>query len=259
MDERDPRLSQAYREAEHPEPSPALDARILAAARQAVTPPPRRRAGWFGWAAPLSTVAVLVLGIGLLFRMQQDAPDTLREAAPPPAAPPASALPPPITSSQESRSARHAPRWSEVPPAAPAAQPEAADSLAAMPEREAAREAPAVAAQSAENKAMPAPADLARAAAPAPAASNLGADRADRAPAAAQLAALGLMSKRKAASVVDDGPEQRVEKIRRLLREGRIEEARKSLDELRERYPAFVLPEDLSDARCCRAQQDNAE
>lgn len=32
MEERDPLLSQAYREAAHPEPSPALDARILAAA-----------------------------------------------------------------------------------------------------------------------------------------------------------------------------------------------------------------------------------
>ena len=265
MDERDPRLSQAYREAEHPEPSPALDARILAAARQAVTsPPPRRRTGWFGWAAPLSTAAVLVLGIGLLFRMQQEAPETLREAALPPASPaaPAAALPPPESPDPESpdqapRAVKPAPRRSELPPSA---QPEAADSVAAVPEREAASEAPVLATQAVESKAMPAQADQARTAAPAPATNNLGAARADRAPAAAAAPALSPgMSKRKAVSAVDDSPEQRVEKIRRLLREGRIEEARKTLDELRDRYPAFVLPEDLSEARCCPAPQGKAE
>ncbi len=255
MQERDPCLSQAYREAEHPAPSSALDARILAAARQAVAPPPRRRASWFGWAAPLSTVAVLVLGIGLLFRMQQDAPETLREAVPPPATQPApaAALPPPAAPGQASGSGKLAPRRSAP---SPAAQPEAADSMAAMPEREVAREASAVATQSAENKAIPTQADQAGAAAPAPAASNLGAARADRAPAPAFSPG---MSKRKATSEVDDSPEQRVEKIRRLLRDGRIEEARKTLDELRDRYPAFVLPDDLSEARCCRAPQGNAE
>lgn len=53
MEERDPHLSQAYREARHLEPSPGLDARILEAARQALArPKPTGRSRWFTWALP---------------------------------------------------------------------------------------------------------------------------------------------------------------------------------------------------------------
>ncbi|MBK6744419.1 MAG: hypothetical protein IPG66_16225 [Hydrogenophilales bacterium] len=86
MEHRDPNLSQAYRDAPHPEPSSALDARILNAARQAVAKPAvRRRPTWFAWAIPFSSVAVLVLGVTLLLDMQQRAPEVLESpTAPPP-------------------------------------------------------------------------------------------------------------------------------------------------------------------------------
>ena len=53
------------------------------------------------------------------------------------------------------------------------------------------------------------------------------------------------MSKFKAASPAAESPEQWAEKIRQLVREGRGEEARKALEELRGRYPDYALPDDL--------------
>ncbi len=71
----DPQLSQAYRDAAHPQPSAAVDARILDAARQAVAVAPvKKRSRWSFWAVPLSSAAVLVLGMTLLFEMQYQAP-----------------------------------------------------------------------------------------------------------------------------------------------------------------------------------------
>jgi hypothetical protein len=55
----------------------------------------------------------------------------------------------------------------------------------------------------------------------------------------------GTLEKRKAAEPVVKGPEQMVETIRRLVREGRLDEAQKELDKLRQTYPGFEVPEDL--------------
>lgn len=79
----DPHLSQAYREARHPEPSPAVDARILEAARQAVARPPasghaRKPARWLAWALPLSSVAVLVLGLTVLLEIRYLSPEYMQ-------------------------------------------------------------------------------------------------------------------------------------------------------------------------------------
>jgi hypothetical protein len=148
MQEHDPELSHAYKAAAHPEPPPALDARILAAARQAVTPQPRRRPAWFGWAVPLSSMAVLVLGISMLFRMQQEAPETLREEQSPLPArplaltevtPPAGSAPttPPATPPTSPPAAKLSKPATQ--PAAPAPQSvPAAPPRHAFPDREAA-------------------------------------------------------------------------------------------------------------------------
>jgi len=257
MQEHDPELSQAYKAAAHPEPPSALDARILTAARQAVTLQPRRRPAWFGWAVPLSSMAVLVLGISMLFRMQQEAPETLREAqsslpertlarkelTPPvasaPANPPAAKLSKPATQ-----------------PAAPAPQPvPTAPPPLAFPDRETAV-ADAVmekAAETADVAAPPAPAIM-----PLPPPAR-GAAQENRAEALSATPAFSAgMSRMKSAAPVaakaatpEETPEQGVEAIRQLLRQGNIDAARTRLEALRKRHPDFPLPPDLEPARCC--------
>lgn len=63
-------LGRAYREAATESPSPALDARILAAAERAVQAPPRRIAR--RWAVPLSLAAVVMLSVGVVLRIMHE-------------------------------------------------------------------------------------------------------------------------------------------------------------------------------------------
>ena len=284
MEERDPQLSEAYRTADHPEPSPALDARILDAARQAVAPTPRRRPAWRNWAVPLSTTAVLVLGITLLFQIQREAPETLGDAQPSPATARLDAASPPAADNQTESAAKPAPA-EKAGKAAEASVPSGADRAAMQPPPT--RPAPGPTPQTippaspgaalSSDSAATAPAGIApeprpfpaqaapalqaepsHKAMPTPPAGNLGEDRArmersappPAAPAreAAPAFSQGL-GKLKAASPEKEGPEQWVESIRRLMKEGRTDEAWKSLEELRKRYPEFVLPADLSGFR----------
>jgi len=291
MQPHDSLLSQAYREAAHPEPSPALDARILAAARHAVVPQ-RRRPAWFGWAVPLSTMAVLVLGIDLLFRMQLEAPETLREDVPPlpglvsNSSPAASQAPgqAPVPAAQAKLEARLQDQDDRTPPA---------PRMAATPHETAANKAKQSAAASAPveaevaaaiapmMEAMPAPmpppkfaADADAAAVQAPA--TAGASRARESaihteteaaakrvsPSAAPASAARLkqgISRMQAAEPMLESPEQWVESIRKLLREGQIEVARTRLQELRRRFPDFPLPPDLAPSRCCPLPAASAE
>lgn len=255
MEQHDPQLSQAYQEAEHPVPPAVLDVRILTEARKAVAPQ-RHRSVWFAWAVPLSTTAVLVLGISLLFQMQQDTPDVMREAMPlPPAelhSPPAAAVtkPPPIPA--VGPEARPRPRQSAQPSPPPAAPPAAADSVAAMPDRGSVSEAatpppPQPTAQIEQSKAFPA--ETAKILPAAPAANPA---RLEHTPTAAasvrQSPSQHKMHSRFDASL-DSTPEGDieawVESIRLLLQQGRAEDARRSLADLRERYPNYPLPDDL--------------
>lgn len=256
MNEHDPQLSEAYRDADHPAPSPALDAAILDAARRAVVPPPRRR--WFAWAAPMATTAVLVLGISLLFTLQREAPETLREAAPPPpqaaseAAPPA---PSAATADSAKKSAPTAQAKAPVPVDRPSvAKPGTGESApipatAAAARESASQEASAHAGATPEPR--PFPAEVAAAPQPAPAAAKASADLTERREAAAALvrsaapAASPGMDRLKAMSPAAEGPEPWLERIRQLVKEGRLEEARKSLEEWRRRYPDRAVPEDL--------------
>ncbi len=271
MEERDPHLSQAYREADHPEPSPALDARVLEAARQAVARPSvrghaRKPARWFAWALPLSTAAVLVLGITLLFEVQRQAPEFMEApgAMPPSArsemadAAPAPTPAEPTVASKHLAEAEPAPQAGMTGPAERADESAPADGEAAhraaaagapepqpFPAQAAARaEAPPApralpmatrdAAESAANLAGPPTAPLA---APSPA--GVVPPGRESAP------ALGQAPGQRKAEKVAERPEQMVETIRRLLREGRPDEARKALEKLRRAYPGFTLPEDL--------------
>lgn len=256
MEQHDPQLSQAYREAEHPAPPAALDARILAEARKAVAPP-RRRPTWLGWAVPLSTTAVLVLGVGLLFRMHLDAPETLHEAAPPPAVvspdtPPETPLEaPPAMLSEASPRQRGSARPAPLPlDSRPSPLPAAADTVAALPERGIASEAAAIAPAAIAPQRAPGnavPAEAAQALPAMPAASPARLERAPGFPVMQGLNPRKAQSRLDSApaAVAESGVEAWVERIRDLLRQGRAEEARKALADLRERYPAYPLPEDL--------------
>lgn len=280
MEPRDPNLSQAYRDAAHPEPSSALDARILDAARQAVVKPAvRRRPAWFAWAVPFSSVAVLVLGVTLLLDMQQRAPEVLESPA---AIPPAIRLDtheaqpeptmqaaPTVIPAKPKEMSRHGKSVESAPPVAkrkhlpsdvlptpgasasasadrgalvmPAPQPFPAQSMAApsrVPAETVVRPAPAAAPEAARatgNDAEPS----ADAMSSPPSTSARSAERAGA-------SASGISTEmHKAAQPVADGPERLVETIRRLIREGRLDQARVTLEKLRQAYPGYDVPEDL--------------
>ena len=84
----DERLSRLYREGAAGEPPPALDAAILAAARAAVVPAPRRSPGWRAWMLPMSLAATLVLTVSLTLVVQQEQEQERVGAEAPPSAPP---------------------------------------------------------------------------------------------------------------------------------------------------------------------------
>ncbi len=239
MEERDPILSEAYREASQAEPAKLLDDRILAAARAAVAPKRQRRSRWFAWAIPLSTAAVLVLAVTLILDMQRQAPPHGLEGLP--------AETPSLTMNDSAPAAKAeaehiaSPAKREVTPGASAARPgparaeEAAPPAIATPEanpfpaQRAARQAAALAesrnaaaAGSVAVESSPAFGAAAKAQSAAPDTSTVEADHAPT-----------------------SGPEVRVREIRRLLREGRDEEAHKALLGLRRQYPDYPLPDDL--------------
>lgn len=302
MEERDTELSQAYREANHPEPSPALDARILKAAHQALEQPHaqavdqshiRKRSRWFTWALPLSTAAVLVLGLSVLFEVQRQAPEymappnTVTSAEEPEMADVASATLPaeptvklpyqaPAEPAQQTeaadsvepvgRSAASAPerrggaQWTSaestpapqpfpaqpsVAPALPLPPPvPASPQVAAKTEARPPSQSPSQVQPMATHDAVEAGSNLAGQSGGAtlsvPPPASAAAPSRESVPAFSQV-----LGKRKAAVPGAEGPEQMVETIRRLLREGRQEEARKELEKLRRVYPGFTVPEDL--------------
>ncbi|GAB3242240.1 hypothetical protein [Chitinimonas naiadis] len=149
----DAALSTAYRALETPSPSAALDAAILAAAREAVQPsatvlpfPARPRRNW---RLPLGLAASLTLAVGLSWQLQQSGDATLdmpiapaiqAETAPAPSpapdtsSPEAETVAPPPPAEQAHQAAlRAAPARESVPSrSADAAMPSAADRLAPL-------------------------------------------------------------------------------------------------------------------------------
>lgn len=288
MEERDAHpgdhsLSQAYRDAAHPEPSPALDARILDAARQAVAGPAvRKRSRWFAWALPISTAAVLVLGLTVLLEVQHQAPEYLQPPGEPAATagPGADAAPEPLPAESTVRVPYPVPAetmrqseaaQSEEPPVkaleraperrsstqwAPAGGTPEPQPFPAQPGPPQVPPPPLQDAAKAEPRFRPQAAPMAtQDAAPAPPSLTAPSDTRMTTP-PASAAAPGQegvpafsfsrgVGKREAVAPGMARPEQMVETIRRLLRDGRVEEARKLLEELQRAYPGFALPEDL--------------
>src|SRR5882762_9931704 len=89
-DERDPKVSQRYRELGSEEPPTALDAEILAASRRAaetrlapLVPPTGRRRWYF----PVAAAAIITLVVAVTVHMERQQPDAESISPPPPSTP----------------------------------------------------------------------------------------------------------------------------------------------------------------------------
>src|SRR6185295_19391131 len=228
-DERDPRISQHYRELGGEGPSRELDQAILAAAHRAaerqhaplVTPAGRHR-----WYFSLAAAAILVLAVGIALHVDQRPPDTSEAVATPPPAP-----------------EPQAPRKEAL--AKPDAPARAVDDVAVLQERRAAPQR-APAAPPASNEAKPSKEsalmkDRGDAPPAQPAASAPGERRAEVSSDAAAAAPAPLERAKTRLAARAETPEAELERIAELRRLGRDEEADKALAEFRKRYPDYQI------------------
>lgn len=239
----DPALSRLYRQTAQGEPSPALDAAILAAARQTAARPARRHRWWQRLGAPVALMATVALAVMLSLTVDRQPP--MSDSAPMPGAP-AEQAPAPIEQRQLQKAAPPAGR--ELPPAS-RAQAESRPAAKASPPRQ----APVTAWPEAPRAATPPPAPMAAERA-AERNAEKAADIADRAPPAMQEAAPRFEARRAApaaagvarpAATPAPSPEAWIEEIRTLRRQGQEEAAARRLAEFRAAYPDYRLPDDL--------------
>ena len=251
-------------------PAPAVEARILAAARAAtahtISPDsssdtahrtnrrPARGGWWTHWLVPVSVSAVAVLGVSLTLRVndQQAALESARQADEAPTAGSAEPLrkkADPLTSGgaiEKKESGRLAPSPIPVPRDQSTTRPALGDSRAEPGGSEHAALAP-------HHRPEP----------PAALENNLPAERRTRsterdeaagmatpaAPAALAAPAAPPSLRRPLATAAappfEASPERWLEEIRRLRDAGQNEEAQRQLDRLRARHPGFPLPNDL--------------
>jgi len=259
-EERDPRVSQRYRELAREEPPREVDAAILAAARGAVATHPaplvvptgRRR-----WYFPLAAAAIIILAVAVTVQVERQQPDP-ELAVPPVTAPKVptdeQTVPAERAAEEVKPAAKPAPARKAAPMFAPDPKPEASG----VPSRELRAQRDAA---PAESQAAPAPAPApasppaaapprgpdAAAQAPAPpgAASEIRESRrmdaaAERQRAAAQRAPAP--AARPMATLAAEPPEQWLERIAELRKREKHEEADKQLQEFRKRYPDYRIP-----------------
>lgn len=239
-------LAALYARLPRAEPDPALDAAVLAAAARAT--PPRRRPRW---PVALGSAAVLVLAAGVAWQLRDTPPPVAHAPAVQEA--PAGALsvvatPAPVAVPPVQKPARVAERH-----AAPATHVEARKAVRTPPSVQsmplpmpAPIEAPAPMAPPAPPPppVPPAPGEV-RAYVAAPSL-KLDSEPDTRAQAAyAPSEPVATPAPMAPAPVLD--PDTRVATIRRLLGEGRHDEALRELKALRHAYPHYDLPQDLRD------------
>ena len=225
-EERDPKVSQRYRELGREEPPGELDAGILAASRRAaetrlapLVPPTGRRRWYF----PVAAAAIIALAVAVTLQVERQQPD-------------AESITPPPQSTAESRTdaleaKRDSAPQAELRKAKPAEPPAAsAPTPAARPEESPSKpEAPAKpsgrrgftpdSAQSAQDS-QAQPESRVRSAAQAPA------------------RLLGQVAKA-------ESPEAALERIAELRRQGKHDEADKALAEFRRRYPDYRIAKEM--------------
>ncbi|EXI65532.1 MAG: hypothetical protein AW07_04693 [Candidatus Accumulibacter sp. SK-11] len=266
----DPQVSALYREHAHDEPSAAVDERILAAARAAVSAPAAAagRTWWQRWRTTLALGTTLVLTLTLSLLHERQSGDVRRDAevAPPrPLAPGGSpaalsrdgaapAAAPPADTGDAAAAAGTTP--SAVAPRPQAREERFGGQRAAPPagesgQRPAAGEPSRQSSGAAVDRAAPA------AAVPSPAVAKAS----DAVPAVAPLAPAAAIAGQEAgatgqaAARAKETPALRgegarsagdwLEEIRALRREGRAAEAAKQLADFRRAHPDYALPDDF--------------
>jgi len=254
-DERDPKVTQRYRELPGEEPSRELDQHILAAAHRAaghshaplVTPAGRHR-----WYFSLAAAAVLVFAVAITLHLERQQPDPEAVSAPPaPEAPMRDAAnqeakKPEAPAPKRSPAAKAAPAEAPPPPRfTPEPPPQTSSTADAVGAASAPRASAPASRVEAENTTSRAEAartqEVARAREAArqdAQAEKLAAARSAPAPAAGQLGTV--LAQRFA-----DTPEGELERIARLRREGRDDDADKALAEFRKRYPDYQISAEM--------------
>ncbi|MGE5640789.1 MAG: hypothetical protein ACM30H_11920 [Clostridia bacterium] len=211
-------VSRRYRGLPREDPPARLDDAVRAHARRALqthaaplVPPTGRRS----WAFPLAAAAVIVLAVAVTAQLEREQPDAELSVE----------SPPPATKKEAARP--------EQP--APAEKPRAD-----LPARRKVERAPA---------ALPAPSEPAQAQSQAGGALSKQAEQAPPAAAAAPQAAPAARDEVRAlarSNAVATTPEQWLERIAALRKEGRDDEADRQLAEFRKRYPEYrIAPEML--------------
>ena len=204
-DERDPKVSQRYRELGSEEPPTALDAEILAASRRAaetrlaplVVPTGRRR-----WYFPVAAAAIITLAVAVTVQVERQKPDAESITPPPPSTPESR------TDALEAK--KDSAPQAELRKAKPAEQPAASAPAARL------KQPP----QSPQNsQAQPE-------------------SRVRSAESGTPARLLGQVAKA-------DSPEAALERIAELRRQGRHDEADKALAEFRRRYPDYRIAEEM--------------
>lgn len=233
-DERDPKLSQRYRELPGEEPSRELDQAILAAAHRAADKPHAPLvvpAGRHRWYFSLAAAAILVLAVAVTVHVERLQPDAELAVPPAPAPAPAPEVPGAPVPKPEPKARQEARRayTPDPSPSAPAASPAADARLAeerAMAEH-AAKEARDVQLRK-QQAAAQGSAEVAASAQPRQRADSAASSSA---PAAAQYSAVI--------------PERELERIAELRSQGRDDEADRALEEFRKRYPDYQISREM--------------
>ena len=260
-DERDPKVSTAYRDLGAQEPPRALDDAILAAARRDAGARPAAltaRAGRQRWYAPLATAAVLVLAVATTLNMQLERPgieSPARQEAPAAAKPSST-----VADAQPKKEVEVKPDAVAELRAKDAAKPQPGDEGRNVQQKFKEQSAPVVATAPAVPEPKPFGADQAAGAASPRSDEALGAassatgklarqaeERSTRDLAAGARAPQAV---RPAAAPLREGfaaltPEQELERIAELRAQGRHDDADKALAEFRKRYPDYRIPEPL--------------
>ena len=235
----DPKISRRYRELSREEPPRHLDEAILVAARRAAETRPAPLvvpSGRLRWYFPLAAAAIIVLAVAVTVHVEREQPD-----------PEAVVSSAPVEQVAPARAPAEPPRTFTPDPKPAPTRDQAAAAPADSRELRALREAEPPADLQKAQKA-PASSAIPPAAAPAqpPAHDAVGGIREAPQPRAA------LRSRAEATTGAVSGfatasPEQWLQGIADLKRQGRDDEAEKQLAEFRKRYPDYRIPEAITE------------